>query len=163
MGPTYIVTIKRPHRDPSKGNVLIESTEVVNAKAHAVNLARKILLEDRLPWVEVAEENGQFQFRMTRDRDGSFGLSPRTRKRMLKHGLISLAGWGALACGVIAFLLAATIHPAKPHEEAILLVGGFGWAAILLTVLWIRGHFWWWKEKMRARAWREGVKSNKRR
>ena len=81
----------------------------------------------------------------------------------MKHGLISVAGWAALACWVITFLLEATmLNNPKPTSTQIFVMGGFGWAAILLTVCWGYGRWWWWKEKTRARAWREGLERDKR-
>lgn len=80
----------------------------------------------------------------------------------MKHGLISLAGWAALACWAVDIAIAAGEANSNKPSEPNLWVGGFAWAAILLTLGWLYGRWWWWKEKTRARAWREGLKQDKR-
>ncbi len=80
----------------------------------------------------------------------------------MKHGLISVAGWTALACWAVSLVSIAIQSSANPDQEANPWVGLLALAAIVLTVGWAYGRWWWWKEKTRARAWREGLNQDKR-
>lgn len=162
MARRYRVIVRRPAKHQSEGNTVAESHEVVNAKPHALNLARKILREDGVPWVEVEEEKGRFRFRITPSPDGKFAVSGSAAGDRMKYGLISAAGWAALASWILFVAATASVGSKTPTDSQVEWIGVFGLAAILLTVSWVYGRVWYWREKMRARAWREGLGRDKR-
>ncbi len=81
----------------------------------------------------------------------------------MKHGIISLAGWAALACWLVFMLVALPGYRTGQPPEPSVAAGAVGLAAVVLTILWARGRIWWLRNEMRAEAYREGWLKAKRR
>ena len=156
MSKEFEVILTRPARDSSKGNMLVESRETVHDKQHELNLAKKILREDDVPWVEAREARGRFKFRVSQSTESAAREPTLTVRAGMKRGAISLPGRVALVCWFL--MIAQTQITSKPRPTNSQLETGavlFS-AALLFTVCWAYGRAGWAKNKMRAEAYREG-------
>lgn len=94
----YDVVIKTGHKDHPKREGPEISQWTVENKFHALNLARKVVVEDGASWAEVAEVKGRFCARVFRENDGTLSghLSSRRRTHRVKHwGTPNWVSWVA--------------------------------------------------------------------
>jgi len=74
----------------------------------------------------------------------------------MRHGLISVAGWAALACWLALGVLTPALVHAVPGDRLSIASGAIALTGILLTAFWARWRWFWWRAKIRAEAWTEG-------
>ena len=139
----YEVMVKKPLADRAKENDTPGDRHKVKNEFHARNLARRILRQQGVSWVEVAEVNGRFEVRLRLDERGFVHEaldSPKhklRRKWRLETGPTYFLRMGALlllltAVGV--WIVALQVSQEKGH--LVFLAELLGLAAALLASAW---------------------------
>lgn len=125
----FEVIVRKPHADPVANPHPTESHRIVENKFHALNLARKIVLEDGTPWAEVTEVKGRFRALVTVEPDGTLSghLTSGSRtypvKRWGTPTWTSWLGMCALAFAVVTLIFGG-IALIFPRDQTLLLVTG---------------------------------------
>lgn len=53
----------------------------------------------------------------------------------MKHGLISVGGWAAVACWIVSLVVAASVGSQEPTHRQAAWIGFFGLAVLVLTAI----------------------------